>query len=201
MKLRYSPTSPYVRKVMISAIELGIIDSIEITATNVWDPATDIAEDNPLGKVPTLTLDDGTVLFDSPVICEYLDAHAGGSLFPHAGDARWTALRRQALGDGMLDAGVSRFLERNRKDGERSDGWIARQTVVLGRALDAMEVDADTLGDEVTIGHIAFGAALGWVDFRCADEDWRADRPALADWYDTFSGRKSMMETVPKLPK
>ena len=201
MKLRFSPTSPYVRKVMVTAIELGIMAEIEKVPTNPWDPATDIATDNPIGKVPALTLDDGRVLFDSVVICEYLDASAGGSLFPTVGDARWTALRRHALADGALDAGVSRFLERNRPDGERSESWIARQTTVLGRGLDAMEAEADGLGDGITIGHIAFGCTLGWADFRCPDEDWRAERPALADWFDTFSARKSMMETVPKLPK
>ena len=112
MKLCYSPTSPYVRKVVVTAMETGLEPGIERIANNVWDPATDIAATNPLGKVPALTTDDGAVLFDSPVICEYLDSlHDGAKLFPAAGPARWRALRQQALCDGILDAGILRMLE------------------------------------------------------------------------------------------
>ncbi len=102
MKLRYSPTSPYVRKVSVTALELGLTERIARVPTDTQDRESGIAEHNPLGKVPALILDDGGVLYDSPVICEYLDSlHDGPPMFPAAGPARWTALRQQALGDGI----------------------------------------------------------------------------------------------------
>lgn len=202
MKLRYSPTSPYVRKVMVTAIEAGLADSIELIPTNVWNPDSDIRAHNPLGKVPALELDDGMVLFDSPVVCEYLDSqHTGSKLFPEAGTDRWTALRRQALGDGIMDAAILRLLEDKRPPGEKSEAWIGRQKVSIERALDEVEAEADSLdNDDVTIGHIAIGCALGYLDLRFADDNWRAERPALADWFDAFSARRSMMDTTPADP-
>ncbi|MCB2102550.1 MAG: glutathione S-transferase N-terminal domain-containing protein [Rhodobacterales bacterium] len=199
MKLRYSATSPYVRKVMVTAIETGLADHIELIATNVWDPATDIGVHNPLGKVPALVTEGGEVLFDSPVVCEFLDSlHDGLKLFPPAGGARWTALRRQALADGLIDASVLRRLESGRPEGTWSLEWIERQRLTMARSLDTLEEEADELGETVTIGHIAIGCALGYLDFRFADDAWRADHPALADWYETFSARASMMRTAPK---
>ena len=201
MKLRYSPTSPYVRKVMVTALETGVEGRIERITTNVWDPATDIAIDNPLGKVPALITDGGEILYDSPVICEYLDSlHDGAKLFPSGGGSRWTALRRQALADGILDAAVGRLLEGKRPDGERSNGWIDRLIASVSRSLDALEDEADALGDGVSIGHVTIGCALGYLDFRFAGDAWRTGRPALADWYDGFAERRSMIETVPKDP-
>ena len=201
MKLRYSPTSPYVRKVLVMALETGLDGRIERIPTNVWDPETDIGADNPLGKVPALITDGGEVLFDSPVICEFLDSlHDGQKLFPPAGGVRWTALRRQALADGILDAAVLRLLESRRAAGERSDGWAEHQKGAALRALDAFEEEADALGDAVTIGHVAIGCALGYVDFRVAGDNWRDGRPALADWFEGFAERPSMAATVPADP-
>ncbi|MHA1597276.1 MAG: glutathione S-transferase N-terminal domain-containing protein [Alphaproteobacteria bacterium] len=201
MRLHYSPTSPYVRKVMMVAIETGLEDGFECIATNAWESAPDFVADNPLSKVPTLVLDGGETLYDSPVICEYLDSlHDGVKLFPTAGGARWTALRRQALADGILDAALIRLLEGKRPDDERSDSWVARQEKAIVRSLDALEEEADGLGDGVSIGHIAIAAALGYLDFRFDADNWRAGRPALADFYDTFSGRPSMTATAPKDP-
>lgn len=201
MKLRFSPVSPYVRKVCVVAHETGLFGRIELVPTNVWAADTGIGRDNPLGKVPALTTDGGEVLFDSPVICEYLDSlHDGTRLFPAAGGARWTALRRQALGDGMLDASVLRLLEGKRHDGERSASWIERQRVAIGRALDALEDEAADLGRGVTIGHIAIGCALGYIDFRFPADNWRHRRPVLTGWYDEFARRPSMTRTVPKDP-
>jgi glutathione S-transferase len=202
MKLRYSPTSPYVRKVTVVAHETGLMDRLEIVPTNVWANDTDIGRDNPLGKVPALTTDGGEVLYDSPVICEYLDSlHDGAKLYPPSGGARWTALRRQALADGMLDAGILRRLELLRKEPERSSAWIERQRTAVGRALDALEEEASALGAGVTIGHVAIGCALGWFDFRFPADNWRQRRPALAAWYAAFAARPSMQKTVPKDPK
>lgn len=201
MKLRYSPTSPYVRKVSVVALETGLDNRIERIATNVWSPDTDVAAHNPLGKVPALITEGGETLFDSPVICEYLDSlHDGLKLFPPPGGARWTALRRQALGDGILDAGILMRLERGRPENEQSPSWIARQTAVVARGLDALEDEAEALGGPVTIGHIAIGCALGWVEYRFTDDDWRKRRPSLARWHETFARRRSMEETVPREP-
>lgn len=200
MKLRFSPASPFVRKVSVTLIETGLEDRVERIPTNVWDPATDITEANPLGKIPTLITDDGEALYDSPVICEYLDGlHDGPKLFPADGPARWRALRLQALGDGMADAGVLTRLEGRRPEEFQYDKWVERQTAAIFRAMDTLEADADGLaGDEPTIGHIAVGCALGWVDFRLPDLDWRPDRPALAEWFEAFSERPSMVRTAPK---
>ena len=138
MKLRYAATSPYVRKVVVALAELGLDDRVERIDTLVWDPATDIGATNPLGKVPALITDDGAVLFDSPVICEYLNDLAGGPMFP-AGAARWPALRLQALGDGILDAAILRLLESRRPAERQSADWMARQKRSVDRALDVLE--------------------------------------------------------------
>jgi glutathione S-transferase len=203
MQLRYSPTSPYTRKVTVTAIETGLDGRIERIATNVWDPATDIARDNPLGKVPALILEDGTVLFDSPVICEYLDSlHDGPKVIPPAGPERWTALRRQAQADGVVDAAVLRLLESRRPESQRSSTWDARQAGVVARGLNAFETEAATggLAGPLTIGHIALGCCLGWLDLRFPHEDWRAARPALTAWFEAFAARPSMQATPPADP-
>ncbi len=201
MKLRYSPTSPYVRKVNVTALEIGLDQRIERIPTNAFAPSTDIAQDNPLGKVPALITEGGETLFDSPVICEYLDTlHDGLKLFPPPGGARWRALRRQALGDGILDAGILRLLEGRRPENEQSASWIARQTAAVARGLDALEDEAEALDGPITIGHISIGCALGWLQFRFPDDDWRKNRPSLARWDETFSRRPSMRETVPRDP-
>ena len=202
MKLRSSPTSPYVRKVTLVAHETGLFGRLDLVPTNVWANDTDIGRDNPLGKVPALTTDGGEVLFDSPVICEYLDSlHDGTKLYPPSGGARWTALRRMALADGILDAGILRRLESIRKEPERSATWIERQRLAVERGLDALEEEASALGAGVTIGHIAIACALGWLEFRFAADNWRQRRPALAAWYATFAARPSMQKTAPKEPK
>lgn len=198
MKLRFAPPSPYVRKAAVVAAELGLEDRIEHIPTNVWAPDTDIGESNPLGKVPTLVLDNGSVLYDSPVVCEYLDSIAGGGLFPTPGPARWDALRLQATGDGILDAAVLRLLESRRPESQRSPDWMARQKRVIDRALELLEGEAGAWGDRLDIGVITVGCALGYLDFRFPDDDWRSGHPTLAGWYETFSQRPSMQATVPR---
>ena len=200
MRLCYSTTSPYVRKVSVCILELGLDARVEPVPTNPWDPETDLGSINPLGKVPTLVTDDGQVLFDSPVICEYLDSLvAEPTLYPTAGAPRWQALRLQALADGLLDASVSRFLELNKRaQDERSEMWLERQLVIMRRALDAMEAEVGSFSEAITIGAIATGCALGYVAFRFADLGWHEGRPALAAWYAGFSDRPSMQATVPQ---
>ena len=198
MKLRYSGTSPFVRKVLVTAIELGLDKRIERVPTSTNDPAGDLGKENPLGKVPSMRLGDGTVLYDSPVICEYLDSLAGNKFHPASGPARWTALRRQALADGIMDAGVLARGEVLRPAGEQSPSFIARQKTKMAQALDILEGEADKLGEGLDIGLIAIASALGYVDFRFAADKWRQGRPKLARWYERFAQRPSMQATSPK---
>jgi glutathione S-transferase len=203
MKLRFSPASPYVRKCLVLAHEAGLADRIQPVPTATHDPASGLAKDNPLGKIPALVAKDGQVLFDSPVICEYLDGlHRRPKLFPARGKARWTALRRQAMADGILDASLLRRYESLRPEGERSATWDDKQKGVVARALDALEKEAGDLGKptakRITIGHIAIGCALGYLDFRFAADEWRKGRPKLARWFEGFSRRPAMAATVPK---
>lgn len=199
MKLRFSATSPYVRKVMATAHETGLESRIERVPAAVWAPDTDIAKHNPLGKVPALITGEGEVLYDSPVICEYLDSlHKGPKLFPAAGTARWKTLKLQALADGILDAAILRRLEGQRPPAQRSQAWLARQTASVKRGMDALEAEAARWGDALTIGQIAAGCACGYLDFRFGQEDWRPGRPRLAAWYQHFAERPSMQATAPR---
>lgn len=201
MKLHYSPTSPYVRKVMIVALESGQAGKIEKTTANMTDPSAAYAKDNPLAKVPALVTDDGLALFDSPVICEYLDAqHGGAKLFPPPGPARWKALRFQALADGLLDAALLRRYESQRPQNLQSQEWTDRQKQKMTRALDTLEAEAGALEGPLTIGSITVGCALGYLDLRFAAERWRQGRPRLAAWYEKTAQRKSFLETVPRDP-
>jgi glutathione S-transferase len=198
--LRYSPTSPYVRKVLVAAIEMGLDDRIQRIPTLPWDPKTDLPKDNPLGKVPALQTKDGW-LYDSLVICEYLDnLHTGAKLFPPPGAARWQALRHHALADGAMDAAILRRLESQRPEGQRSQSWMDRQKAAVERALDSLEGDAKALVDLSDIGAIAIAVMLGYLDLRFAADEWRRNRPALAAWYGRVSQDESMRTTAPKDP-
>ncbi len=198
MKLRFSPTSPYVRKCLAVAIETGLEERIEIVDTNPLDPGTDLPENNPLGKIPALVTDDGEALYDSRVICEYLDSlHDRAKLFPASGEARWRTLKLMALADGIEDAAVLRMFERRRPAEKRSADWNARQRKKVTRALDALEEEAPSF-EGVDIGLIAAACALGYLDFRFPDEDWRNGRPRLEAWYEEFAKRPSLARTVPK---
>lgn len=196
MKLHYSPTSPYVRKVMACAIERGIAGQIDKTPTNPNESPASLLADNPLSKVPTLVTDDGLALFDSPVICEYLDS-VGEALpmFPTHGAARWRALKQQAMGDGILDASVPRRAEVQKPQDEGRKAWIARQRAAVERTLDALE--ADPPHTIVDIGSITVACALGYLDFRYSHEPWRPNRPKLAAWFEAFSKNPCIAQTAP----
>lgn len=199
MKLFYSPASPYVRKVLVVAALCGLRDRIELLPYAGTPVSRDqgAASHNPLGKVPTLVTDDGQALYDSRVICEYLDAQAGGKLFG-AGAARWPALVRQALGDGMLDAALLARYEGFLRPAElRWDAWTDGMMAKLAAGLDRLEATASELGDTPDIGSIAVGCALGYLDFRYADLDWRSAHPALAAWFARFSETPAMVATRP----
>jgi len=205
MKLRYSPTSPYVRKVMVVALETGLAERIERIPTAVvpTKPNEEVARENPLVKVPALTTDDGLVLYDSPVICEYLDTlHDGTKLFPPSGKARWLALRQQALGDGILDAAILGRYEILRPKEYQWQDWLDAQMRKVRGALTALEMEAAAgeLGGPLTIGQITIGCALGYLDFRYQSEAWRTKHRRLAVWADEVGQRKSIQLTVPKDP-
>jgi len=188
VKLRYSAASPFARKARIVALETGQDGEIESIETMVWDPETDIAKVNPLGKVPTLTTDDGLDLCDSPLICEYLDSrHDGARLIPPAGPERWKVLNLQALGDGIMDAAVAQMAERRTHPPEaQSEAWMARQQGKIAAALDSLEqaasagrLDGPVTPGTITLGTITLGCALGYLDFRFAETSWREGRPAM----------------------
>jgi len=195
MKLRYSTTSPFVRKVRVVAIEAGLADKIELVKTNPADLSTGIGNDNPLNKVPALVLDDGSSLYDSHVICEYLDSQSGNKFFPPAGPARWTALRREALADGMTDAAILRMQETKRPSNLQSEEWIGRQKLKVTQGIAALE--ADHLGPQLDIGTLMVAIVLDYLDFRFKADDWRKDAPKLAAWHKTFSERAALKKTLP----
>lgn len=202
MKLFHNIASPFVRKARVLAAETGLASQIELVQSvfTPVSPDTDLFASNPLGKIPTLMLDDGTALFDSRVICEYLDTlHEGPKMFPPEGEARWAALTRQALGDGILDAAVgTRYELALREPSRQWPEWIENQRQKYRRSLDALEAEAASLDDALDIGVITAACALGYLDFRYPDEGWRDTRPGIAGWYASFSQRDSMRTTAPE---
>jgi glutathione S-transferase len=197
MKLHWSPRSPYVRKVMIVAHETGVVGRLRLhrSVASMTEPNEELMHDNPLSKIPTLVLDDGTALYDSVVICEYLDSlHGGGRLFPAAPDERWHALRLHALADGVLDLLILWRNELMRPLEMRSAKLLAAFSRKLEAALAALAREIDGNG-AFTIGHVAAICALGYLDFRFADIAWRNAHPGLAAWYEAQSQRASVMAT------
>lgn len=198
MKLCYSALSPFVRKVRVTAIEHNLLDKIEIVDSDHSDMFKGINPGNPLGKVPSLTLENGDVLFDSFVICEYFDSIGSGpSLFPAAGRERWQVLTLHAMANGMTDAAYQRRVDSILPKGEGSPSWNGRLTLSMESCLGEMEKQAESYGDAVNIGTIAVGCALGYHDFRFGEEQWRNGRPKLTKWYEQFSARPSMAQTAP----
>lgn len=194
MKVHASPASPYVRKVRALAVELGV--PLEMVIADAAAADSSFGRINPIHRVPALELDNGEVLFDSPLICEYLDANHGGGFFPPPGPERWRVLKLQALGDGIMDAAVPRRGEVLRPEQQQSPGRLAAYERSIRQVLDALEQDVKGL-DGVNIGTIAVACALGYLDFRFPDDAWRKGRPALEAWYGTFAQRPSMVQTAP----
>jgi glutathione S-transferase len=201
MKLYWSPRSPFVRKVMVFAHEVGLADRIEKIPTKVAMtlPNTDLLQVNPLGKIPALVTDDGMVLYDSTVICEYLDTlHKGPKLIPRDSARHWQALRWHATGDNMLDTLVLWRNETLRHKSQQSPEVIVGFVVKTHTSLDFLENEAEAIGAaSFGIGHVAIGVALGYIDFRFPDLRWRDTRPKIAAWYETFSQRSSARLTMP----
>ncbi|QDL94076.1 glutathione S-transferase (plasmid) [Paroceanicella profunda] len=200
MKLYFSPTSPYVRKVIILARETGLeprIERVAVQPSPVSRPA-DLAADAPLGKVPALVTEDGAACYDSRVICQYLDTlHDGTPLIPAAAPARFDALRREAMADGLLDAALlARYEIALRPEALRWEAWLSGQMAKITGVLDAMEAEAATAPQD-DLGAIAWFCALGYLDFRFADMGWRTGRPTLAAWCALFAERPSVAGTGP----
>lgn len=198
MKLYYSPTSPFVRKVMVVAHEAGLADRLERlpSAAHPVNRDKTILPHNPLAQVPTLVTDQGEVLADSRVICEYLDALGGRGLFPRNGVTRWRALADQSLGDGLLDAALlARYERAVRPEDKCWPDWLEGQIDKIRTALAAIEAAVPSLGERLDIGTITFGCALGYLDLRFQDLAWRERHPAAAEWFARFDERPAMRAT------
>lgn len=200
MRLFYSPTSPYARKILVLLAEAGKSDAVNLvlgSGTPVDAGKAPLAQ-NPLGKIPVLEREDGPALYDSRVISRFLDDHFALGLYP-TGPRLWEALTLEATADGILDAAISMVYEaRVRPEEKRFDAWVEGQWDKIDRALDALESRwmAYLLGP-LDVGQIALGCALGYVDFRHGGRDWRKGRPALAVWEAGFAARDSMKASVP----
>jgi len=195
MKLYGSLISPFTRKAMVIVHELDL----KVSLLPRPEDAAEFRRINPLGKIPALVLDDGSVLFDSPVICEYLNHVGGGKFFPgmslwKENNGRWKAAGLHALADGIADAAVARMVET--RQATPNQVHIDRHMLAVEAGLDALE--RSKMADPPTIGEIAAGCALGYIDYRMPELDWRTSRPNLAAWYEKFSQFKSMLATQPK---
>lgn len=193
--LRSSPPSPFGRKVKIAAAILGLTDRIKIEVTDTNDPSDSIRKQNPLGKIPALVLEDGSVLFDSPVILEYLDVLAGGGkIIPREGPARWETLRLHAIADGIMDAALLQVYEKRFRPEEH---WVAKwtdyQAEKVTRALDVLEAAPPVLSATPDIGHIGIACALGYLDLRFEGK-WRASYPKLVAWLERFAAQVPAFE-------
>ena len=200
MKLYSNPASPFARKCRVIAHELGI--KLEEVIVNARDDES-LRAINPLKKIPALVLDDGSTLFDSPVICEYLNEVGHGKFFAPASpwkpvSGRWKALGLQALGDGIMDAAVACRYETIQAEEKRNPDHVARYMATIRAGLDALE--RVTFSESPTIGEITVGCTLGYLDFRYGDLGWRDSHPKLAGWYAKFSQYPSMLATVPPSP-
>jgi glutathione S-transferase len=200
MKIYFSPASPFVRKCLVVANEVGLVDRIEKLPSAAHPINRDpiIASSNPLGQVPTFFTDDGQAIHDSRVICEYLNSLAGADLFPADTQVRWQVLTEQSLADGILDAALlARYELAVRPESLQWGDWAQSQMGKIAGALDYFESVIGERGDKVDIGTITLGCALGYLGFRFADYDWQGARPALAAWFEKFNQRPSMLQTLP----
>ncbi len=197
MKLYYAPASPYARKVRACAITREIDRQLTLVEVNPHQSPAELLAGNPLSKVPCLLTADGVALFDSPVICEYLDSVADGvtSLFPPHGGPRWRALKQQAMADGIMDAAILRRMESARPEEAARMAVMERQAAAVNRTL--AELERDLPHKAVDIGTISVACALGYLDFRFAHEPWRPANPRLAAWFAAFADNPGIARTAP----
>ena len=194
--LRSSPPSPFGRKVKIGAALCRLSDRFRIEATDTTDPADPVRRDNPLGKIPTLILEDGTALFDSRVILEFLDDQAGGGVILPTGAERFLALTLQALADGVMDAALLQVYEKRWRAAEiQLRPWMDHQAGKVERGLAALEASPPALPARPHVGHIALACALGYLDLRF-EGTWRVDHPKLVKWLDDFSAAVPSFEAT-----
>ena len=200
MRLYTSPTTPFGRKVMVLILEAGLTDHIKISEVsgNPLDPGSLPITRNPLGKIPALDLEDGPAIYDSRVICRYLDDLAQSGFYP-AAPLLWQTLTLEATADGILEAALSMVYEnRMRPEAKRFPAWIDAQWSKIDRALDAIDTHwMAHLAGRLDMAHIAVGCALGYLDFRLGARDWRHGRPGLTLWAANFGKRPSMQATMP----
>lgn len=208
MKLYGSLTSPFARKVRILAIELGLADQLELVTTAPTPLAVDdwLPEKNPLGKIPALETEEGTLIFDSRVICDYLESlKPVDALVPPTGDRRWRVLRLQALGDGILDAGIAMRYETLLRPQELQwPDWVEAQARKVTTGLDQLEKEVDSFGFRLDLGQVAVVCAIGWLRFRGSLDvlpegpvDFAQRWPKLMNWFERISQRPSIRNTVP----
>lgn len=201
MKLLFSPTSPFVRKVMLVLYLRDMVEKVRLVPGQgtPLQPNKQTVGVNPIGKIPALITDEGEVLYDSRVVCRYLDKISGGGLYPADG-AEFAVLTREALADGILDAGVLGLYEhRLRPEGMRHQPVLDAMTAKIERSLGEFEKQAEaaTTG-ALTIDKIALAAALGYLDFRYGGLNWRTKAPKLTAWYDEFRETPAMLATAPR---
>ena len=201
MKLFYADLSPYARKARAVVIEKGLNDRVEQIDVIPYDLPPALVAANPLCKVPTLLTDDGEALYDSFVICDYLDVIGGGTrLLPGDGDGHFDVLRRHALGQGILDAAFNIATEVHRRDeNERSQKWLSHWRNAIGRAVGVLDNEIERWPSAVDLAHITAGCALAYLDFRIPNEiQWRSLNPRASAWLDRFAKRPCMVHSAPK---
>lgn len=202
MVLFHAPLSPFVRKVLLVLHETGQLDRVRLQTVNISPVSGDeqLNQDNPIGKIPALRLEDGSVLHDSRVICEYLDSqHVGNPLIPREGSARWRRLTLASQADAIMDAAVSsRYESFLRPEDKRWDGWLQAQSQKIRRGLvDLEQHHLAEIASGFDIAAIGVACALGYLDLRHPEFGWREQQPGLAEWYAQVSQRASMLATVP----
>ena len=200
MKLFYSPASPYARKVVIAASELGIALEVEKVGVSPIADNPQMTAANPLGKIPTLVLKDGTTLHDSRVITDYFDSLTPRSLIAQSGAERYRVLTETSIADGLLDAALLvRYEAAMRPEALRWPEWIAGQMGKIRRALDAFETAPRHHAQGLTIADIAVACGLGYLDFRFPEETWREGRPRLAAFHAAFAQRPDWVSSDPAI--
>jgi len=203
MKLYYAPPSPYSRKVRVFIEEKKLDSQVDAEIFNPYGADTSrLTSSNPLGKIPTLLLTNGETMYDSSVICEYLNLCNDETDFIGNSEDRIRNLRQNALANGIMDAAFN-IVSEKRRDTEHSQHWIMRWLSAIERGVGAIEKDiAEFDSDEINLGKISMASAIGYVDFRLTDNDWRSRNPSVFEWFDEFSKRDSMKNTIHgELPK
>ena len=198
MKLYTSPASPYSRKIKVMIHEKGIADFVEMISVRPYEDPLELIAVNPLGKVPALHLEGGVMLYDSRVIAGFIDRISPDPvLIPVEGPLRWAVLRLEALADGIMDEAISIYFRKRDEKGPQMEKAVGRSLDKIERALPVAVHELDTLPDTLTLGHIALACALGYLDLRIEEIDWRLQTPPLTGWFDSFSQRPSWSRTAP----